>query len=78
MEDNHNKNEIEIQTRDIPEELKYENIRKQGIQNVKFSRMGKREYVFLKSPYPGQGDFEPLEMHEGRFKLAPLDIDCRS
>jgi len=77
MEEN-NRPEIEIQARDIPEDQKYENIRKQGIQNVKFSRMGKRENCFLKSPYPGQEGFEPLECHEGRFKLAPLDIDWRS
>jgi hypothetical protein len=63
----------------IPDELRYENLQKEGFGGgkniINFGRLAERKYVFETSPYPGVAGFEPAHANERRFDLPPVKFE---
>lgn len=60
----------------IPEEKKYNTVKKQGHLIVKFEKVQGRKFCFENSPFPGVDEFAVANAHERRFDLPKVKLDA--
>ena len=60
----------------VPEERKYNTVKKQGHLIVKFEKVKGRKFCFENSPYPGDDGFAVANAHERRFDLPQVKMEA--